>query len=93
VQVDPIKPTLEELRTERLKLECGELLSSFAFKLNLRRYTEELSPPPAEEPRALLPEDAARIVAGVGPGRYRPPRHRPPTPDTHFEPSFVSDIL
>jgi len=39
VQVDPIKPRLKPLGTKRLKLECGILLSTSAFKFNLRRYT------------------------------------------------------
>jgi hypothetical protein len=38
VQVDPIKPKLKAPGTKRLKLEYDELLSSFAFKFNLRRY-------------------------------------------------------
>jgi len=40
VQVDPIKPTLKAPGTKRLKLECDELLSKFAFRFNLRRYDE-----------------------------------------------------
>jgi len=39
VQLDPIKSTLKPPVTNRLKLEYDELLSSFAFKLKLRRYT------------------------------------------------------
>ena len=39
VQVDPIKPTLKAPGTNRLKLNCDELLPTFAFKFNLRRYT------------------------------------------------------
>jgi len=39
VQVDPIKPTLKPPGTKRLKQTHDEPLSSFAFKLNLRRYT------------------------------------------------------
>jgi len=38
VQVDPIKSTLKAPRAKRLKLECDDLLSKFAFKFNLRRY-------------------------------------------------------
>jgi hypothetical protein len=41
VQVDPIKPTLKAPGTKRLKLEYGELVSSFAFSFKLRRYTME----------------------------------------------------
>jgi len=39
VQVDPIKPMLKPPGTKRLKLECAELGSNFAFNFNLRRYT------------------------------------------------------
>jgi len=38
VQVDPIKPMLKSPGIKRLKLKYDELLSSFAFKFNLRRY-------------------------------------------------------
>jgi hypothetical protein len=38
VQVDPIKPTVKAHGIKRLKLQCGELLSSRAFSFNLRRY-------------------------------------------------------
>ena len=39
VQVDPIIPTLKAPGSERLKLQCDELLSTAAFKFNLRRYS------------------------------------------------------
>jgi hypothetical protein len=39
VQVDPIKLTFKAHGSERLKLEHGKPLSSFAFKFNLRRYS------------------------------------------------------
>ena len=39
MQFDPIKPTLKPPGTKRLKLKYDELLSSFAFNFNLRRYT------------------------------------------------------
>ena len=41
VQADPIKPTSKAPVTKRLKPECDEVLSSLAFKLNLRRYIVE----------------------------------------------------
>jgi hypothetical protein len=37
VQIDPVKPTLKPPGTRRLKLKGDGLLSSFAFKFNLRR--------------------------------------------------------
>ena len=40
MQVDPIKPKLKAPRTNLLTLKCDELLSTFAFKSNLRRYSE-----------------------------------------------------
>jgi hypothetical protein len=39
VQLDPIKPTLKVLGTQRLRLKSEEPLSKLAFKFNLRRYT------------------------------------------------------
>jgi len=39
VQVGPIKPKSKSPGTKRLKLKYHKLLSSFAFKFNLRRYT------------------------------------------------------
>ena len=39
MEVDPIKPTVKALGTKRLKLKHDELLSIFAFNLDLRRYT------------------------------------------------------
>jgi len=40
VQVDPIKPVLKLPETMPLKLRYDESLSNFAFRLNLRRYSE-----------------------------------------------------
>jgi len=40
VQVDPMKPTLKAPRPKRPKLQCNILLSTFAFKFNLRRYNK-----------------------------------------------------
>jgi hypothetical protein len=40
VQVDPIKPMLKAPKAKRLNLKIDEPHSSFAFKCNLRRYTE-----------------------------------------------------
>ena len=40
MQVDPKRPTFKAPATRRLKLKTYELLSSFAFNFNLRRYTK-----------------------------------------------------
>ena len=37
-QVDSIKTSVESAWFQRLKLKCDEVLSRFAFNLNLRRY-------------------------------------------------------
>jgi len=42
VQVHPIKPTLKAPGTKRLKLEYDVLLSNFAFRFNMRRYSKGL---------------------------------------------------
>jgi transmembrane 9 superfamily protein 3 len=36
----PVQPRIESARSQRLKLSCDELLSSFAFDFNLRRFLE-----------------------------------------------------
>ena len=43
VRVDPMKPKLKTPGTEPLKLKCDILLSTSAFKFNLRRYTTAVS--------------------------------------------------
>ena len=35
-----MKSALKAPGTKRMKLQCGELLSSFAFKFDLRRYNK-----------------------------------------------------
>jgi len=42
VQVDPIKPKLKPPGTKLLKLKSDILVSTAAFKINLRRYIQEL---------------------------------------------------
>ena len=40
MHVDPIKPTLKAPGTRLLKLKCDILVSTSAFKFNLRRYNK-----------------------------------------------------
>jgi len=40
VQVDSIEPTLKAPKTKRFKQKHDELLSTFAFKFNLRRFSK-----------------------------------------------------
>ena len=42
MQVDSVKPKLKPPGTKCLTLKCDILLSSFTFKLNLRRYTKSV---------------------------------------------------
>ena len=44
VQIDPMKPKLKAPGAQRLTLNCDEPLSSIAFKITLRRYSEGLAP-------------------------------------------------
>jgi len=67
VQVAPIKPALKPTGTQRLKLECDILLSTSAFKFNLRRYSmvtrgELLDPKEAAE----ILEDTEEECRGFG---------------------------
>jgi hypothetical protein len=47
VLVDPIKPSLKAPGTQRLKLQYDQMLSEFASKFNLRRYTKASETGPA----------------------------------------------
>ena len=47
VQDEPMKPVFNPPGTKRLTLRCDTLLSSFAFKINFRRYN--VAPEPEEE--------------------------------------------
>jgi hypothetical protein len=59
VQVDPIKPKLKPPGTKRLNVKYDILLSSSAFKFNLRRYKEG-----AEQRRVLQPEHPGGSAQG-----------------------------
>ncbi len=49
VQVDPLKYKLKAPGAKRLKLTCDIVLSTSAFKFNLRRYIVDDAFPIAEE--------------------------------------------
>jgi hypothetical protein len=68
-RLTPFKTTLKTPGTKRLKPEYEELISNFAFKFNLRRYTEAGE---SEVGRAELQADHAEWKAGrcgLTPGR------------------------
>jgi hypothetical protein len=54
-KLNPMKPMLKATGTRRLKLECDEPLSNFAFNFNLRRYK-----------KAIREEVAQRAAAEAG---------------------------
>jgi len=59
VQVHPMKSKLKPPGTKRLKLKCDIMLSTSAFKFNLRRYSEEILAGYARH--AARPADAAAL--------------------------------
>ena len=90
VQADPINPTLKPPGTMRLKLEYVRLLSSFAFKSNLRRYTK-----PANEffdtVTLKCPKGAdAAVKACIAAGRACPQRLLKPSFNIIANPCFLS---
>jgi len=71
VQVDPMKPALKAPGTNRLRLMCDILLSTFAFNFNLRRFSEgdwaDLVNITAAA--AMFGEEMARMGGAVATGR------------------------
>jgi len=65
VQVDPIKPKLKPPGTKRLKLTCDILLSTSAFRLNLRRYIVAFP--------IILDEDIAKELDNLTSSRPKTP--------------------
>jgi hypothetical protein len=57
MQVDPIKLMLKPPGAKHWRLQCDELLSSFAFKFNLRCYSKL-------RPAAMWPMQAAATLVG-----------------------------
>jgi hypothetical protein len=72
VQVDPIKPTFKPPGTERLTLKYDELLSSFAFNFNLRRYTLD-DDQDSDDDGAHRRGGGGRGTGGGGRGAYARP--------------------
>ena len=81
MQVDPIKATLKAPGSKRLKLKHDNLLSHFAFRFNLRRYTKAKSHPAPVAPGGSggggggPTREDLEILSKVGPRRHCPPRH------------------
>ena len=76
MQVDPIKPKLKPPGTNRLKLNCDVLVSTSAFKFNLRCYTKvyrvELAAMRAVEAERARELALAAAAGNVGAGSVPP---------------------
>ena len=70
VQVDPMKPKLKPPGTKRLKLKCDILLSSSAFKLNLRHSSSVWEPD-------MAPDGCHSIHAYTMAGNPKPKTQNP----------------
>jgi len=80
VQIYPIKPTLKLPESKLLKLTYGELLSTFAFNFNLRRYAPPALAPPtpaSPNPRPFSPASPPPTLAAATPPA--PPPSTPPS--------------
>ena len=104
MQVDPIKPTLKAPKTHRLKLQYDKVLSSFAFKFNMSRYTKATQAvyswafPTEEEPAAVVDPSAVDGIgiAEVGTSAFCSPRHvfhRDVNPCSPRHPSRCKPVL
>ena len=60
-----IKPTLKPTGTKRLKLKYDILLSNFAFKFNLRRYTKEEEERRRKDLAAAVEHERGEMEAGA----------------------------
>ena len=86
MQVDPIKSTLKPPGTKHLKLICYIVLSSFAFKFNLRRYTEVFHL--TLQVRGTGPTTATVSGGPVNPTPGAPPDRELPRPTDRELPRF-----
>ena len=69
MQVDPIKPKLRPPGTKRWKANCDVLLSTSAFKFNLRRYNKDwCKKRTRENEEAAAAEAAAAAVTAEASG-------------------------
>ena len=69
MQVDPMKSMLKPPGTKHLKLKRDILLSTFAFKIKLRRYTEDA-------PLTVVYEDECVLAVDKPAGVMTYPAHR-----------------
>jgi hypothetical protein len=75
VQFDPIKTQLKVPRLSVLKLQYDELHSNFAFKFNLRRYTQDADTHAARPHawRLLLPRQGRALQVDPMKPTLKPP--------------------
>ena len=89
VQVDPIKPKLKAPGTKRFKLKCDTLLSTSAFKFNLRRYTKPKKPP-AKKSKKSRDDDDLGSGGGKGGSAAAPHTAEAPPPTEGLASSSAS---
>ena len=75
MQVDPGKPKLKSLGTKRLKPKCDILVSTSAFKFNLRRYNKAMEKGKAKARKMIAARMKASVAgaAGIQAGAYTRP--------------------
>jgi hypothetical protein len=71
-----MKPTLKAPGTKRLKLKCDMLLSTSAFKFNLRRYALGVDVNCIVKSLVFRCDAEFVVVVGTTTRKHRPPRHR-----------------
>jgi hypothetical protein len=76
VRVGPIKPKLKPPGTKRLKLNCDETLSNFAFKFNWCRYNPALNYPREKGGDWRGGADLVRSCGKLWAGAYPRPHFR-----------------
>jgi len=81
-----MNPTLNAPGTKLLKLKYDKLLPSFAFNVNLRRYSVA-SPPPNPPPIPSSPSPPPNPIVKIK--EYSPPPPPNPSPPPPFPPPLV----
>ena len=90
MQVDPIKPKSKRPGNQRLKLKCDILLSTSAFRFNLRHYSKEqhiqafptlrVYRAGSLHPKSAVPPAAPQEAGGAVDNTHSTDVERPPPP-------------
>ena len=65
MQIDPVKPMLNQPESKRLKLKCDKLLSTIGFNFNLRRHTKGAENAALRERNGVLESEAGAYTRPV----------------------------